>query len=143
MTARFGLLALLLAILQPAAGPPAGLLIKNGTVIDGSGSPARRLGIRVAGDAIAELRDGLTPRSGRREEGGYHGVRSGRCSGSRRTRQRGPATLGHRVRRRQRRGRARQWCDDEGASGPRPHARWGDRERRVLTWRGGSRAAPL
>src|SRR5436190_15061825 len=66
MTARFGLLALLLAILQPAAGPPAGLLIKNGTVIDGSGSPARRLGIRVAGDAIAELRDGLTPRSGER-----------------------------------------------------------------------------
>ena len=66
MAARIGLLGLLLALLQPAASPPAGLLIRNGNLIDGSGSPPRRADIRVAGDLIADVGADLTARSGER-----------------------------------------------------------------------------
>ncbi len=45
---------------------PASLLIRGGSVLDGTGSPARRLDVRVVGDEIAELAPSLAPRSGER-----------------------------------------------------------------------------
>src|SRR5947209_5778300 len=66
MTLRTGVLGLVLALLQPTTNPPAGLLIKNAQLIDGTGSPARRADVRVAGDHISEVGDGLAPRAGER-----------------------------------------------------------------------------
>ena len=66
MTLRLSCLGLVLALLQPATSPPNSLLIKNGQTIDGTGSPSRRVDIRVAGDVIAEVADGLSPRVGER-----------------------------------------------------------------------------
>lgn len=48
------------------AASPRPLLIRGGSVLDGSGSPARRLDVRVVGDSIAEVGPGLTPRAGDR-----------------------------------------------------------------------------
>src|SRR6476619_860068 len=46
----------------PAPAPP-GFLITNASVIDGSGSPARRASVRVEGDRIAAMGE-LAARSG-------------------------------------------------------------------------------
>jgi N-acyl-D-amino-acid deacylase len=47
-----------------AQGPAAGasLLIRNGEVLDGTGSPARRVDIRVAGDSIVDMAPALQPK---------------------------------------------------------------------------------
>lgn len=68
--------ALLLTIPAPAVvGAQSGagqvatshaLLIRGGSVLDGSGSAARRLDLRVAGDSIAEIGTALTPHAGDR-----------------------------------------------------------------------------
>ena len=42
------------------------ILIVNGTVIDGTGTPARRAAVRVEGDTIAQIADRLDPRPGER-----------------------------------------------------------------------------
>ena len=47
----------------PATSSPAGFLITNAVVIDGSGAPARRAAVRVQGDRIAAVGN-LQPRSG-------------------------------------------------------------------------------
>ena len=47
----------------PATSSPAGFLITNAVVIDGSGAPARRAAVRVQGDRIAAIGN-LQPRSG-------------------------------------------------------------------------------
>ncbi len=52
------------ALAQPPSA--SSLLIINGAVIDGSGSPARRAAVRIAGDAIAEIGDWLDARPGER-----------------------------------------------------------------------------
>ncbi|MGH9349384.1 MAG: N-acyl-D-amino-acid deacylase family protein [Vicinamibacterales bacterium] len=43
-----------------------GLLVRNGTVIDGTGGPGRTVDVRIAGDAIVELGPSLAPRAGER-----------------------------------------------------------------------------
>jgi N-acyl-D-amino-acid deacylase len=54
-----------LAVPAPAQ-PPGGLLIRNGLVVDGTGTPGRQLDVRIAGDAIVEIGAGLTARDGER-----------------------------------------------------------------------------
>jgi N-acyl-D-amino-acid deacylase len=45
---------------------PTSLLIRGGSVLDGTGTPAKRLDVRVVGDEIAEIAASLSPRSGER-----------------------------------------------------------------------------
>src|SRR4051812_5285637 len=67
IAARIGVIGLGVALLQqPFASPPTLLLIKNGQVIDGTGSAARRGDVRVAGDVIAEIGADLGPQPGER-----------------------------------------------------------------------------
>lgn len=53
---------------RPAAAQQSGpsLLIRGGEVLDGTGTPARRLDVRVAGDSIIEIASGLVRRPGER-----------------------------------------------------------------------------
>src|SRR6476619_5672216 len=46
--------------------PSATILISGGTVIDGSGGPARRADVRLRGDTIAEGASSLSARAGER-----------------------------------------------------------------------------
>ena len=46
--------------------PPAGVLIKGGTVIDGTGASRVAADLRIAGDAIVEIGPGLAARPGER-----------------------------------------------------------------------------
>jgi len=45
---------------------PSGLLIRNGSVIDGTGGPERSVDLRVSGDVITEVAPSLSPRAGER-----------------------------------------------------------------------------
>ena len=56
----------LAAGLAAIAQAPTGLLIRNGLVVDGTGAPARRADVRIAGDAIVEVGGSLAPRAGER-----------------------------------------------------------------------------
>jgi N-acyl-D-amino-acid deacylase len=53
------------AISQEPASKPTSILIAGGAVVDGTGAPARRADVRIAGDRIAEV-GALTPRPGER-----------------------------------------------------------------------------
>ncbi len=58
-------LALLLAASLGAPQPQSpGILLTNGTVIDGSGGPPRAASVRLRGDRIVEIAPGLTPSQG-------------------------------------------------------------------------------
>jgi N-acyl-D-amino-acid deacylase len=50
-----------LATPQPAGVAGRGLLIANGTLVDGTGAPARRADVRVEGDRITAVAPGLVP----------------------------------------------------------------------------------
>jgi N-acyl-D-amino-acid deacylase len=50
----------------PAAQTPAGLLIRNSQIVDGTGAPARRGDVRVEGDRIAAVGDRLPAQPGDR-----------------------------------------------------------------------------
>jgi N-acyl-D-amino-acid deacylase len=64
---RFTLSALLFAAAGLGAQTPSsGVLIRNGTVIDGTGGPERRLDVRISGDTITEVGPTLPPRPGER-----------------------------------------------------------------------------
>lgn len=57
------------AVAQTSSGKgtaPASLLIRGGSVLDGTGSPAKRLDVRIVGDEIAEIAASLAPRPGER-----------------------------------------------------------------------------
>ena len=58
-------LILSLALVGSSAASP-GLLLKGGTVIDGTGAAGRLADVRVAADGIIEVGPGLTPRPGER-----------------------------------------------------------------------------
>jgi N-acyl-D-amino-acid deacylase len=61
------LLALALSLGLAAAqtpAPPPGLLLTNGTVVDGTGAPPRPAAIRLRGDRIVEIAPALTPAPG-------------------------------------------------------------------------------
>jgi len=53
-----------LVVASVAAGgaAPAGLLIRNGLVVDGTGAPGRHADVRIAGDTIVEVAARLEPR---------------------------------------------------------------------------------
>ena len=51
---------------EAAPRPGSSLLIRGGDVLDGTGAPARRVDVRIAGDSIAEVRPGVAPRAGER-----------------------------------------------------------------------------
>lgn len=61
---------LLLSVIACAAlagqAPVPGLLIRNGTVIDGTGGPERSVDVRITGDAIVEVGASLSGRPGER-----------------------------------------------------------------------------
>jgi N-acyl-D-amino-acid deacylase len=58
-------LVLALAMASAAVQPqPAGILLTNGTVVDGSGSPGRAVSVRIRGDRIVEVAAGLTASQG-------------------------------------------------------------------------------
>jgi N-acyl-D-amino-acid deacylase len=59
------LVALALVLAGPEAAP-AGLLVRGGEVLDGSGAPSRRRDVRISGDVIVEIGPGLVPRPGER-----------------------------------------------------------------------------
>ena len=65
MTIRVTFLGLLLVFAQGNPRPP-GILIQHAQLIDGTGGPARRADVRVAGDAIVAVADSLSPQSGER-----------------------------------------------------------------------------
>ncbi len=65
MTFRVIFLALASFIAQ-SGGPASGILIRNAQLVDGSGAPARRADVRLAGDSIAAVADRLEPRSNER-----------------------------------------------------------------------------
>ena len=50
----------------PRAQSPSSILIVNGSVVDGTGSPGRRAAVRIEGDAIAQVADRLNARPGER-----------------------------------------------------------------------------
>ena len=57
------------AAAQAAGGErpaPTSLLIRGGSVLDGTGAPAKRLDVRVVGDEISEIAASLSPRPGER-----------------------------------------------------------------------------
>jgi N-acyl-D-amino-acid deacylase len=62
--------ALAMLVLQAGARAQprssSSILVVNGTVVDGTGSPARRAAVRIDGDAIAEVGDRLSARPGER-----------------------------------------------------------------------------
>jgi N-acyl-D-amino-acid deacylase len=66
MIRRFAFLLLMAGTAIAAQPAPAGLLIRNGVLVDGSGGPERTLDVRVAGDLIVEVGASLTPRAGER-----------------------------------------------------------------------------
>ena len=66
MILRFAFLLLIAGTAIAAQPAPAGLLIRNGILVDGSGGPERPLDVRIAGDLIAEVGASLTPRAGER-----------------------------------------------------------------------------
>ena len=66
MTFRVCLLSLLALFAQAGRQPPAGLLIKNAQLVDGTGTPARRADVRVVGDTIAAIGDTIAVQPGER-----------------------------------------------------------------------------
>jgi len=62
------ILALALAATSTASTrtqtPPTGILIKSGTVIDGTGAPRRSADVRISGDTIVEVGPNLTAKPG-------------------------------------------------------------------------------
>ena len=58
--------ALATAASAQAPGPPTHLLITNGRLIDGTGSPARRADVRIDGDTIVEVGPSLASTPGER-----------------------------------------------------------------------------
>src|SRR5262245_49163159 len=55
-----------LALFAQIAAPVPGLLLQNAELVDGTGAPARRADVRVAGDAIAAVAERLSPQAGER-----------------------------------------------------------------------------
>lgn len=51
---------------QSVTQPAAGLLIRGGDVVDGTGAPVRRADVRAVGDAIVEIGANLRPKEGER-----------------------------------------------------------------------------
>ncbi len=49
------------AVVGQQAG--AGLLIRNGRLVDGTGGPSRAADVRIEGDVIVEVGPSLTPRA--------------------------------------------------------------------------------
>ena len=66
MTIRVIFLSFLAILAQAGRQPAAGLLIKNGQLIDGTGAAARRADVRVSGDTIATIGENLTAQPGER-----------------------------------------------------------------------------
>jgi N-acyl-D-amino-acid deacylase len=66
MLPRLFLLFALAAATAAAQTPAQGLLIRNGSVIDGTGSSEKKADVRVSGDTIVEVGASLAPRQGER-----------------------------------------------------------------------------
>lgn len=61
MTIR-GVFGAVLLFLAQVPGPTAGLVIRNARLIDGTGAPPRRANVRINGDTITAVGNGLEPR---------------------------------------------------------------------------------
>lgn len=66
MMFRLGVAILVAAFVQSPVQPPAGVLIRNAQLVDGTGAAPRRADVRVAGDTIMEVAESLTPRPSER-----------------------------------------------------------------------------
>lgn len=62
----FGILLALLLVFAQTPATTGGLLVRNAQLIDGTGAPARRADVRVAGDTIVAVAARLDPRPGER-----------------------------------------------------------------------------
>jgi N-acyl-D-amino-acid deacylase len=60
------ILLLLGAVVTSGGQTPSGLLVRNGRVVDGTGTPARSADVRIRGDVIVEVGAGLTASGGER-----------------------------------------------------------------------------
>jgi N-acyl-D-amino-acid deacylase len=66
MTIRVTVLLLIAFFAQGVPGQSTRLLIRNAELIDGTASPARRVDVRITGDAITEIGPGLSGQAGER-----------------------------------------------------------------------------
>jgi len=69
MTRWLTVSCVLVALISQAgarAQSPSSILVVNGTVVDGTGSPGRRAAVRIEGDVIAQVADRLNARPGER-----------------------------------------------------------------------------
>jgi N-acyl-D-amino-acid deacylase len=59
MPVRLALALALMLVVRAAAQPAAGILVRHGLVVDGTGAPARAADVRIRGDVIVEVASGL------------------------------------------------------------------------------------
>jgi len=65
MVVCLALIVILAGAIAGAQSSP-GILIRNGTVVDGTGGAERKADVRISGDVIAEIAASLSPRAGER-----------------------------------------------------------------------------
>jgi N-acyl-D-amino-acid deacylase len=59
MHARLAIAVVFILVVRGGAQSPAGILISNGLVVDGTGAPGRVADVRIRGDVIVEVAPGL------------------------------------------------------------------------------------
>lgn len=66
MQLRLAVAVALAFVVRAGAQPAPGIVIRNGLVVDGTGTPGRMADVRIRGDVIVEIGSGLGPADGER-----------------------------------------------------------------------------